>query len=104
MNLARNIRKAGRAKIAQKADFATGTGFSNSNEIKPAIVIVIDRGKSPSPLPSQIGQRDAFQTLAFHIAPQADPGRARVWEREIHPSILVEIERENAYGWRHTLF
>src|SRR5260370_14543001 len=104
MHLTRDIREAGRAEIAQQAQFATGAGFPDSNEIEPAVVVVVDRGEPPAALPAEIGKGDALETLAFDVAPQADAGRSRVRESEVHPAVLVEIESNDADGWLQIFF
>src|SRR5260370_14872411 len=101
MNLARDISKAGSAEIAQQADFATGAGFADCYEIEPAIIVVVDGGKSPAALPAQIGQWDTLETLAFDVPPQTDAGRASVRERKVHPTVFIEIECDDADGgWK----
>src|SRR4029077_13271443 len=78
------------------ADFATGTGFADCNEIEPAVIVVVDRGKSPATLPTQIGQRSALQALAFDVAPQGNSRRTGVGESEVHPAVFVKIESDDA--------
>src|SRR5260221_8724832 len=104
MNLARNIFEAGRAEIAQEAQFAAGAGFTDGNEIEPAIVVVIERRESPAALPTEIRQLEAFEPLAFDIAPEADTGSASVGEGEVHPAVFIEIERDHTDGGRKIFF
>src|SRR5712664_912115 len=101
MNLARDIRETGSAEIAQQADFAAGAGFADCNEIEPAIIVVVDGGKSPAALPAQIRQWDTLETLAFDVAPEANARCAGVREGEVHPAVFIEIERDDAdSGWK----
>src|SRR5260370_31174207 len=101
MNLARDIRETGSAEIAQQADFAAGAGFADCNEIEPAIIVVVDGGKSPAALPAQIRQWDTLETLAFDVAPEANARCAGVREGEVHPAVFIEIERNDADGgWK----
>src|SRR6266404_9522616 len=104
MNLARDVRKAGCAEIAQEAQFAARAGFAGGNEVEPAIVVVIEGGESPAALPSEIRQLEAFEPLAFDIAPEADAGRASVGEGEVHPAVFIEIERDHTDGGRKIFF
>src|SRR5256885_11482558 len=55
-------------------------------------------------LPAEVGERNALQPLSFHVPPQADARRAPMRERQIHPAIFVEVERDNAHGGRQLLF
>src|SRR5258708_6886315 len=104
MNLARNIFEAGRAEIPQEAQFAAGAGFTDGNEIEPAIVVIIERRESPTALPTEIRQLEAFEPLAFNIAPQADARRSGVGESEVHPAVFIEIERDHTDGGRKIFF
>ena len=52
----------------------------------------------------EIGEINALETLAVDVAPQADAGRARVGEGEIHPAIFVEVEGDDADGGREIFF
>src|SRR5260221_7761143 len=104
MNLARDVRKAGCAEIAQEAQFAARAGFAGGNEVEPAIVVVIEGGESPAPLPSEIRQLDPLKPLAFDIAPQADARRSGVGEGEVHPPVFIEIERDDADSRRKIFF
>src|SRR5258707_14915772 len=92
MNLARDISKAGSSEIAQQADFAAGGGFTNSDEIEPAGIVVVDRGKSPAALPAESRECDTLEALALGGAPQADARRAGGWEGQVHPAVFTEIE------------
>src|SRR5258706_306831 len=104
MNLARDVRKAGCAEIAEEAQFPARGGFAGGNEVEPAIVVVIEGGESPAPLPSEIRQLDPLKPLAFDIAPQADAQRSGVGEGEVHPPVFIEIERDDADSRRKIFF
>src|SRR6266849_4462956 len=104
MHLTRDVREAGRAEIAQQTQFAAGVGFPDSNEIEPAVVVVVDRGEPPSALPAEIGKGDTFEALAFDVAPQADAGRSSVRKSEVHPAVFIEIEGNHADCWRKIFF
>src|SRR5467141_1760676 len=83
MNLTRDISKAG------------------SSEIAPAVIVVVDRGKSPAALPAEIRECDTLEALALDVAPQADSRRAGVCEGQVHPAVFIEIECDDADGrWK----
>src|ERR1700722_13892717 len=55
-------------------------------------------------LPIQVGELDAFEAFSIDVAPEADTGRARVGEGEIHPAVFVEIKSYDADGGREIFF
>src|SRR5580704_3816735 len=85
------------AEIAEQAQLAAACGFASGDEIKPAVVVVIDRGDAPAAVPAEIWERHAFEMLTVNVAPKTDAGSARVREGEIHPAIFVEIESDDTY-------
>ena len=105
MHVFGDVGPAAGAEIAEQAQLAAAAvGFAGGDEIEPAVVVVIDRGNSPAALPAEIGQLHALEALPFHVAPQADAGRACVRESEIHPAVFVEVERDHADGGRQIFF
>src|SRR5579864_7781286 len=92
------------ADIAEQAEFATIAGFSYGDEIDPPVIVVIDRGNSPSALPAKISKRDTLEMFAINVAPKADTRCARVRERQVHPAVFVEIESNHADRGRKIFF
>src|SRR5258708_19721619 len=104
MILGRDIRNTGSAEIAQQADFAAGAGLADCYEIEPAIIVVVDGGKSPAALPAQIGQRNALQALAFDVAPKADARSAAVRKPDVHPAPFTQTESHHPATARNISF
>src|ERR1700688_1007897 len=92
------------SQIAEKAKFAAVAGFACGDDVEPAVIIVIDGRDSPSALPSEIGERDTLEFFSVYIAPQADSGRARVGEGEVHPAVFIKVKSDHADGWRKIFF
>ena len=86
------------SQIAQQAKFAAVAGFACGDNVEPAVIIVIDGRNSPSALPGEIGERDAHEFFSVHIAPQADAGRARMGEGEVHPAVFIKVKGDHANG------
>src|SRR5579872_1388544 len=92
------------AEIAEQPQFGARAGFTHSDEIEPAVIVIIDGGDAPSSLPAEIRKRDALEMFAINVAPKADTRCARVRESEIHPTVFVEVESDDADGGRQILF
>ncbi len=88
--------KSLRAAIAPDAQFSSIRSLDNCRKIDPAIVIDIDGGESPRSFGSGKRQSNPLEMLAIHVPPKADAGSARMSDRNIHPSIFIEIEDNNA--------
>src|ERR1700730_5859142 len=86
------------SEIAQEPNFAAVAGFACGDEVKPAVVIVIDRRNPPTALPGEIGKRDAHEFSSVHITPQADAGRSCVGEGEVHPAVFIKVKSDHANG------
>ncbi len=69
MKVARHILPTRGAKISQQPHFSAGFGFAQGYEVEPAVVIVVEHGKSPAALPVQLWQGDTLEALAFDVAP-----------------------------------
>src|ERR1700688_23574 len=82
--------------MASRARFAAVAGFACGDDVEPAVIIVIDGRDSPAALPGEIGKRDAFEFFPVYIAPEADAGRARVGESEIHPAVFIKVKSDDA--------
>src|SRR5712675_2731520 len=104
MNLTGDVSETGRAQVAEETDLTAGAGLAESDEIEPAVIVVIDGGDSKAAIPTQVRQLHALETFAFNIAPQADAGRACVGESQIHPSVFIEIERDDTNRWRKDFY
>ena len=70
--------------------------FSDSGQVQPAIVVDIDCRDSPSSNPLRFGNRDAFESRAADVLPQAETRRAPVREGQVHPTVLIEIDCDSA--------
>jgi len=91
MNLTGDVpRKPGAPKFAEETDLTAGAGLAESDEIEPAVIVVIDGGESESrvPNPSQANFTRS-RRFAFNVAPQADAGGSDVGESQIHPSVFI---------------
>ena len=100
----RRVRPVTCAQIPEQPYLAAVCAFANRDEIDPTIVVEVDRRNSCATLPVEIRQRDAFEAFAFVVAPQTDSRRSGMRERQIHPAIFVEIERDHSNRWRQSLF
>src|SRR6266849_2157143 len=95
-----DVGPAFRPEISQQANFTAASGFADGGEIEPAVVVVIQSSDSPSALPAEVRKWNALEALALDVSPQADAGRARMSEGEIHPAVFVEVKGDDADGGR----
>src|ERR1700682_1499343 len=94
--VARGISEAGAAAIAQQSNLAARLALADGCQIKQAIIIVIESGKSATALPAKIREGNALQPLATYVAPECEAGRAIVGEGKIHPTVLIKVESDHA--------
>src|SRR5690348_3279258 len=94
-----NISKPRGPFIAKQSDRASGSVFSHCHKIEPAVVVIIYCGQTPAASPIELWQFRGNEFLAALISPKRKRGRAGMTECQIHPSVLVEIERQRTDGW-----
>src|SRR6267378_905289 len=85
------------SQISQQSQFPTAARFSRRHQIQPSIILVVQCRESPALRPAQIWERDTFQPFPFDVPPQAETRRARMRERQIHPSVLIKIKRHRTH-------
>ena len=85
------------AEIAKQADFAFAVfGFTNSNEINPAVVVVVEGGDAPGARPVSLWKCQLLNTFSSVVSPKAKVGSPPMSESNIHPAVVVNIEYGNA--------
>ena len=84
-------------KIAKQTYLAFAIGsLTDSDQIDPAVVVVVDGSDAPAPDPIDFRQRDRFKLFSGLVSPERQTRRDGLRKRDIHPSIMVEIEDGDA--------
>jgi len=96
----RHIGEAFASHISQQPDFAVSIGFANGGKIEQSVVVHIHGSDSPAAVPCEIGYRHPFEAGAAKILPDTQSGFSPVSEGKVHPSVLVEIESDDAGSGR----
>src|SRR5207245_2441095 len=91
-------------QISQQTNFSSTARLPRGHKIEPSIIVVIQCRDPPPTLPAKIRQSHALQSLPFHIPPQTDPRRACMRERQVHPAILVKVQRNHTHRCRQISF
>src|SRR5271154_3143545 len=99
----RDVPKSGGSLIAEQSDSAfSREGLAYGDQIHPAVVVVVQRRDSPAAHPQRSNQRQTLERFSEDISPDADSRRSPVRERQVHPTIVIEIGRYHSRGWsRH---
>src|SRR5271156_5172774 len=89
------------AEITEEADLPLSVfRLADRDEIDPAVVVVVDGGDAVSADPVGFGKLHLLKTLAMIVAPKRYSGRARMRKRNVHPTVVVEVENRESDGWR----
>ena len=93
-----NIGEAAISEIAQQHHFAgaSGIAFAHSCEIDPTVIVDVDRGDSPTTNPLRRRNIDSFKSRSTDVFPEAHTGPAPMRERQIHQTVFVEVECNDA--------
>ena len=82
------------AEIAEQAHLAFAFfRFADGDQIDPAVVVVVEGGDTVGADPVGLGQFYPIETLTMIVSPECDSGRSQVREGQVHPPIVVEIQR-----------
>src|SRR5580692_1287978 len=80
-------------EIAEQTYFATTVGsFTDSDQVDPAVVVVVDGRDAPRPNPVCGWKLNSLESLALLIAPERQSRRTRLTEGNVHPSVVIKIE------------
>ena len=70
--------------------------LADDSQIDPAVVVVVEGNNAVGPVPIVFRQWNPLEGLALIVAPKGDRIQTPMREREVHPAIMVEVERRNA--------
>src|SRR5262249_24609808 len=96
-----NIGEAAIPEISQQQNSAgttRGVALANGSKVDPAVVINIQRGDSPSPRPLRFRNSASLEPDSSDVLPQAYARLTPMREGQIHEAVLIEVERDDAYG------
>src|SRR5579864_8460127 len=104
-NVGSNILEPLRTEITEQPYFAFPVlGLADRDQIDPAIVVVVERGKAIAFRPWKLGKFDGIERFSLIVTPERYTAvcSAEVREGHIHPAIVVKIQNGGAhYRPRH---
>src|ERR1019366_939086 len=81
------------AEIAEETDFTfTVFRLADSDEIDPAVVVVVDGGDTVGANPARLWQLHLLEGFAMVVTPERETRTSAVRKGEVHPSVVIEIE------------
>src|SRR5208282_1422690 len=84
------------SKITEEADFAFAVfRLADSDEIDPAVVVVVDGGDAVGANPVWRRNVDLLKALAVIIAPQRETWTGAVRKGQVHPTVVIEVKDGN---------
>src|SRR5579862_4016505 len=87
-------------EVAEKAHFSFFFfGFAYGDEVDPAVVVVVEGGDAVGADPVGFGESYLLESLAVIVAPEGQGRGTIMRKREVHPAIVVEVERHNSARW-----
>ena len=83
-----------RPKITKQAHFAFAVFcLADGDEVNPAIVVVIESSDAEGTGPVSFRKFHLLEGFAVIVAPKSYAGHTKVSKCEIHPAVVVEVER-----------
>src|SRR5579864_3104965 len=94
------------AQVPEQLDFALAIFcLTDGDKVDPAVVVVVEGGDAVGADPAGLGQSDALERLTVIVAPERNAGCCVMREYEIHPAVMIKVERYHAKGvCRHARF
>src|SRR5579863_3686144 len=97
-NISSHVLEAIRPEIPEQPHFTlTLFGFTDGDQIDPAVVVVVDGGDAIGTNPVRLRKFHLVERFTVVVAPERKAGCFRVRKSQVHPAIMVEVENGDTY-------